>query len=221
MERSEIAILIPCFNEEKTISKIITEVNKYGVPIVINDKSTDKTLTIIKQAKEKIIYFSNPKNFGYEKSLQLGFEKAYEKKFKYVITFDADNQFYTSDINKLLINLEEYDIVIGQRIKLQRFSEYLYSYFFYYFFKIRDPLSGLKLYKIETFIKNKFIFDSKKLVGTELLLNSIKNKFKILTFDIKTKKREDSSRYGRSITANIKIIKGLILTILILLRKKK
>ena len=54
MERSEIAILIPCFNEEKTISKIITEVNKYGVPIVINDKSTDKTLTIIKQAKEKL-----------------------------------------------------------------------------------------------------------------------------------------------------------------------
>ena len=48
LERSEIAILIPCFNEEKTISKIITEVNKYGVPIVINDKSTDKTLTIYK-----------------------------------------------------------------------------------------------------------------------------------------------------------------------------
>ena len=43
-------VLIPTYNEEKTIQKVINEVVKYHYPfLVVNDGSTDKTLDKIKE----------------------------------------------------------------------------------------------------------------------------------------------------------------------------
>ena len=53
----------------------------------------------------------------------------------YVITFDADNQFYTSDINKLLINLGEYDIVILTKNKIKDLVNIYILIFFTIFLK--------------------------------------------------------------------------------------
>ena len=216
MERSELAIVIPCYNEEKTILKVIFEVAEFGTPIIVNDCSSDKTLSLIKSIKEKIIIVSNNQNLGYEKSLQLGFEAAHKNNFKYVITFDADNQFEAKDIKLLIEDLNNSEIVIGERVKLQRFSEYLFSFFFYVFYRIKDPLSGLKLYKISIFLENNCIFDSKKLIGTELLIKAIKDKKKISMIKVKTIKRKDEPRYGGLLKANTKILLGLIKAIFFL-----
>ena len=63
---------------------------------------------------------------------------------------------------------------------MQRFSEKIFSNFFI-FFNISDPLSGFKGYNMKIFRENNHIFDSKNLVGTELLIKSlIKKKIKTL-----------------------------------------
>lgn len=209
MERSEIAIIIPCFNEEKTINAVVENAYLYGIPIIVDDKSTDKSIENLYKIKRKIIIKSNETNIGYEKTLQVGFETAYKNGFKYVITLDADNQFNHTDIGRLISKSSNFDIVIAQRNKLQRIAEKFFSIIFSLFFKIRDPLSGLKFYRMNLFFENNKVFDEKNLIGTELLCLSIKNKKKIATIEVETKERKDKPRYGSTLSANIKIFIGL------------
>lgn len=219
MERSKVAIIIPSYNEENTISTVINNVIIYGVPIVINDNSTDKTLNILSNIKKKILFHTNKKNLGYEKSLQIGFEIAEKNKFEFVITIDADNQFDHKDIERLITKSQFSDIVVAEREKLQRLGEYIFSFFFNYLFHIKDPLSGLKLYKMKIFQQNNNIFDSKNLIGTELLIKALKKKCKISTIKVKTIKRLDSSRYGSSLQSNIKIMLGIFKVLKIIFEK--
>ena len=44
MERSDIAILIPVLNESKTIFSVVQKIQKYGIPFVVDDGSTDKPI---------------------------------------------------------------------------------------------------------------------------------------------------------------------------------
>ena len=64
MARHRVAILIPAYNEEKTITKIINETKKYGKIIVIDDGSNDKTAYLSK--KSGALVESHSKNFGYD-----------------------------------------------------------------------------------------------------------------------------------------------------------
>ena len=43
MGRPRVAIVIPAFNEEKTITKVVKAANKFGKSIVVNDGSKDRT----------------------------------------------------------------------------------------------------------------------------------------------------------------------------------
>ena len=62
MEKSQIAVLIPVYNECKTIKKIIIEVNKIATAVVIDDGSNDGSDLIVK--KEAKLYMLNKKNKG-------------------------------------------------------------------------------------------------------------------------------------------------------------
>ena len=70
MERFKLAIIIPAFNEEKTISNIVKKSKKYGKVLVINDASNDRTMLLAKKNGAKV--FNNDKNLGYCYSINLG-----------------------------------------------------------------------------------------------------------------------------------------------------
>jgi len=222
LERSKVAIVIPCYNEEKTIITVINSAIIYGIPIVVDDNSSDKTQELIKQLNsQEVIYSKNIKNIGYEKSIQKGFELAIKKDFNFIITFDADNQISSNDIQLVKNYLElGNDVVIGERILFQRFSEKLFSKVFKFFFNIEDPLTGLKGYKSEVFIDNNKVFDSNFLAGTELLTLSLIKKKKVAKFKIKTLQRTGNSRYGLLIKGNFKILRALVFCIILFLKKK-
>ena len=65
-----VSIIIPCYNEEKTIKEIVSTVKKYLTEndeiIVIDDCSSDNTLSILKNDLKKIIdrLIVNEKNYG-------------------------------------------------------------------------------------------------------------------------------------------------------------
>ena len=64
-----ISIIIPVFNEERTINKILKKIlaqDEFEKEIiVINDGSTDKTKSILeKEFIDKVILISNIRNFG-------------------------------------------------------------------------------------------------------------------------------------------------------------
>ena len=70
MDRSRIGIVIPAFNESATIAKIVEAVTKYGVPIVVDDGSTDNTGILASKAGASLV--SHRCNHGYDTALDSG-----------------------------------------------------------------------------------------------------------------------------------------------------
>jgi glycosyltransferase involved in cell wall biosynthesis len=117
----KLAIQIPALNEEKTIGTVIKSIPKHieGISkitvIVINDGSTDDTERIAKECGAIVVRHS--KNKGVGKSFQDGLEKAIELKSDILVNIDADGQFDTKEIPKLIkpILKGEADLVSGSR----------------------------------------------------------------------------------------------------------
>ena len=115
-----VSIIIPCFNEEKTISEIIHSVKKNindnDEIIVIDDYSTDKTRDILEgDLKNKINnLILNEKNFGKGYSIRKGIEKS---KGDIILIQDADLEYDPGDYQRLLKPIKEgfADVVYGSR----------------------------------------------------------------------------------------------------------
>ncbi len=115
-----VSIIIPCFNEEKTISDIIhsvkNNINDNDEIIVIDDYSTDKTRNILEvDLKSKIDnLILNEKNFGKGYSIRKGIERS---KGDIILIQDADLEYDPSDYQRLLKPIKEgfADVVYGSR----------------------------------------------------------------------------------------------------------
>ena len=87
MDKYKVAIVIPAFNEEATIFDIVQSVKKYGIVVVVNDASTDKTKKLAEDAGAIVV--SHNKNKGYDGALNSGFSKVKELNCDFFITFDS------------------------------------------------------------------------------------------------------------------------------------
>ncbi|MEW6456062.1 MAG: glycosyltransferase family 2 protein [Acidobacteriota bacterium] len=115
-----ISIIIPCFNEERTIERIIRRVHqtKYKKEIIaINDGSTDRSGEILENLKEKIPdlkVISHPKNMGKGAAIRTALEHV---NGDIVIIQDADLEYDPVNYPKLLSPILEgkADVVYGSR----------------------------------------------------------------------------------------------------------
>ena len=208
MDKYRTAIIIPSYNEEKTIVNVVNLVKDFGEVILIDDGSTDSTEELI--SKSNITYIKNNRNLGYDKSLTIGLHWAIKKRFDFAITFDADGQHPHSSIDEILKLLKKDTVIVcGVRDKFQRISEYIFSIFTFLIWGIKDPLCGLKGYSLNK-IKISDSFSFHPTIGTKLLINACKSKKTISQIKLKTQKRLDSPRFGVSYKGELKILKALI-----------
>lgn len=115
---SEVAIIIPVYNEGKVIRKVIASVLKqYKYVVCINDGSEDNSLQEIQATRAH--YIDHPINMGQGAALQTGIEYARELPVKYFCTFDADGQHRLEDVAAMLeeIKKTKSDIVLGSRFR--------------------------------------------------------------------------------------------------------
>ncbi len=117
------AILIPAYNEEKYIKRVIEGCFKYGIDIItVDDGSTDGTLKEIESIPSpenfSIINLKHELNKGKGKSLKTGFSYIIKNNYSGVITLDADGQHNTDEIKNFLrtIDEEKPDLIIGNRL---------------------------------------------------------------------------------------------------------
>ena len=117
--KSELSVVIPTKNEEKSIGICIQKIQKVfnehhiDGEIIIADNSIDNTPEIAKSLGAKVII---PDKLGYGNAYRFGFEHA---SGDYIIMGDGDNTYDFTAIPRLLEPLKrgEADLVLGSRFK--------------------------------------------------------------------------------------------------------
>ncbi|URA10857.1 glycosyltransferase family 2 protein [Thermospira aquatica] len=117
--RKKILVIIPAYNEEKAIGKVIEDLLKYfpeGDILVVNDGSRDNTSAVASQY-EGVTVVNLPVNLGIGGAVQTGFKYAARYGYDIAIQFDGDGQHLAEEIPLLLKRMEELqaDMVIGSR----------------------------------------------------------------------------------------------------------
>lgn len=125
-----ISIIIPVFNEERTIIKILKKINSLNIwnenikkeIIVINDGSTDKTLDLLKN--NEILYFrlinnnvNKGKGFSVKEAIKIS-------SGDYVIFQDADDEYDPEDYKKFIDCTIKFDadFIIGSRFNYDKYT---------------------------------------------------------------------------------------------------
>jgi len=211
MDKHRVGIVIPALNESTTIAGIVETVGKYGIPIVVDDGSTDSTGALA--LKFGAVVVTHEINRGYDAALNSGFKKASELGVEIIITVDADGQHNPLLIQQFIDIIDSgADIVVGIRSNRQRISEHLFAWYTDLRFGINDPLCGMKAYKANIY-KSLGHFDSYGSIGTELTIFAAKNRYQIEQIAFNVLERTGVSRFGQMFSANYKIIRALILSI--------
>ncbi|OVE58536.1 DUF2062 domain-containing protein [Chryseobacterium mucoviscidosis] len=191
ISEKKICILIPTYNNEKTLKRVIDGVLDYTEDIiVVNDGSTDATKEILRSYPHLEV-IDLPENKGKGNGLKIGFRKAKELGYHYAITIDSDGQHYPDDIPvfvEALLNEKEDVLLIGNRNMSQdgipKKSSFgnRFSNFWFWFetgIKLEDTQSGYRLYPLHKIPKKyftpKFEFEIEIIVRTAWRHIPVKN----------------------------------------------
>ena len=231
----QLSIIVPCYNEEKRISKsfdkIISYINHRGIPtelIFVNDGSTDKTYELLNLLKKglknntliniKIISYNKNKGKGY--AIKEGFLNS---SGKLLLICDADLSTPLVELSKLLKYIDNFDLVIGSRkqkdakvIKRQSLIRTILGKSYSWISKmllqveVNDFTCGFKLIKREPALK----IASKMLINrwaydSELLKIATINNFKIKEVGVKWEDKPNSQ---------VKLYKDIVLSFVDLVR---
>lgn len=161
-------VIIPTYNNAKTLKKVIDDVLQYTSHlIIVNDGSTDTTSEILENYKSNVEQISFSKNKGKGKALREGFKKAIQLGYKFAITIDSDGQHFAEDIPVFIAELEKSKeiLLIGSRNmthdsvpKNSSFGNKFSNFWFWVEtgISLTDTQSGFRLYPLEEIGKMKF-----------------------------------------------------------------
>lgn len=161
-------VLIPTYNNHKTLAKVINGVLEYTQNVlVVNDGSTDATAEIL-EGFSSIIQIHIPQNKGKGNALKVGFKKALKLGYEFAITIDSDGQHFPADIPVFLDALKKEDtknvLYIGARNMEQddvpgssSFGNKFSNFWFWFETGIRleDTQSGYRMYPLKEIEKLK------------------------------------------------------------------
>jgi len=123
---AELAVVIPLFNEEKNIASLIKDWNEVFTNrkinyefIIINDGSTDNSLTLLESTASAIpglkLTIHNQKNQGHGNAILNGYKIALRS--EWIFQLDSDHQLDINAFNTLWDNRNDYDFLVGERKK--------------------------------------------------------------------------------------------------------
>lgn len=214
-----IYLVVPAYNEEKTVSKVIEEIADLGYHVIlVNDGSKDNTLKYAKESQKKypnnIFIASHMVNRGLGAALKTGLTIASNYGAKYVVTFDSDGQHEVNDIQKVCKPLKEgnAEVVIGARpFKDMPFTKNFANTIMniltliFYQVNVKDSQSGLRAFKIVAANKINIVSEGYG-VSSEFIREIKDNGFKLEEVYITTIYTEDTQHKGTDMWVGIKIM---------------
>lgn len=155
MEKTEVSIIIPAYNEAQTIGDVVAKIMSLYPDfeiIVVNDGSTDDTVAVAKAAGALV--YSHPRNIGNGAAVKSGIRFA---SGKILVFMDGDGQHEPKEIATLLKYIPEFEMVVGARPKGYQASwgrglaNKIYNWLASYVakFPVQDLTSGFRAVKSE------------------------------------------------------------------------
>jgi glycosyltransferase involved in cell wall biosynthesis len=116
LAKSEVCVLIPAYNEEKNIGRVIKAVLDRGYAVlVVDDGSTDRTPELIRSTGAPSIL--SPINMGKGASLKRGLKRIRGSSYRAAILLDADGQHPIEESERFVAAMDAgADLVIGSRM---------------------------------------------------------------------------------------------------------
>lgn len=110
-------IIIPAFNEDAVIKRVVEDLLNYSYSVVIIDDGSSQNLLPLLKTLSGFHYIRHKVNLGQGAALQTGIDFAIANGATYIVTFDADGQHSAADIPALLSPLQsdETDITLASR----------------------------------------------------------------------------------------------------------
>ena len=202
----KISIVIPAYNEQETISQVISSFHKY-LPAasiwVINNNTMDRTVEIAKKTIKSLKIKGgviNEFNQGKGNALRRAF---LEINSDIYVLSDADLTYPASEVLKLIdpIVQGEADMVVGDRLsngaysdqnqrKFHNFGNLLVKNLVNYLFRanLKDIMSGYRVFN-RKFVKNYPILVNGFEIETDMTLHALDKRFRILEVPISYKNR--------------------------------
>ncbi len=111
------AVIIPAFNEEKSIARVIDDIPSYYVKevIVVNNNSTDLTADAAEKAGATVLL---EKEKGYGAACLKGMDYCADKNFDIILFLDGDYSDYPEETSLILDEIinNGFDFVLGSRV---------------------------------------------------------------------------------------------------------
>ncbi|MEM2121596.1 MAG: glycosyltransferase family 2 protein [Candidatus Woesearchaeota archaeon] len=224
--KKNLFIVVPAYNEEKSITKVLTDLKKHNYKniIVVDDGSTDNTYFLAK--KQGVIVLKHKINRGLGGALNTGITAALKLGADIIVTFDADGQHSVYDIPKIIkpIINGEADFVVGSRflkeplfahkkfiVKVRRLGIFTLNILTYllYGIKTTDSQSGFRAFSREAASKIK-ITANRMEVSSEFFREAKKNNLRYKEVPIRTIYTEYSLKKGQKLSNGFKIMLKLI-----------
>ncbi|OUQ11193.1 glycosyl transferase [Enterococcus cecorum] len=203
MEDNKIAIMIPCFNEELTIKKVINDFQRelpQASIYVYDNNSTDATYSIA--VEEGAIVKKEPRQGKGNVIRQMFFDIEAD----YYIMVDGDDTYPAEACHSLIEGLKEgYDMVIGDRLsngtyysENKRAFHDLGNNFVrdsinsLYKSSIKDIMTGYRAFN-KIFVKSFPVMSSGFQIETEFTIHALDKRFKLLEIPIEYRDRPEGS----------------------------
>ena len=218
-----IFVIIPFYNENTVIREVIERLLPYNYKIILVDDGSTKSPVDILSDINPLHYLRHKVNLGQGASIQTGIDFALQKGAKWLVTFDADGHHLASDIESLLLPLQnnEADICIASRflekgkhnatkgrkitLKVGRWVNYFFTGLF-----LSDAHNGLRA--MNRLAAEKINLKENRMAhATEFLLAIKKNKLRYKEVSASVLYSDYSREKGQSVFSSIRIFFDLVL----------
>jgi glycosyltransferase involved in cell wall biosynthesis len=214
-------IVIPAFNEEKSVGKVIQRLKKEGWHdiIVVDDGSRDRTSSIAHSKGAKV--FRHPVNRGLGGALGTGIAAAIENGADIIVTFDADGQHDARQVKRIIIPITtgKADAVVGSRLinpagmpYIRRVGNWGFNLITYMLFGVwtTDSQSGFRAFSRNAAEKLE-IKSNRMEVSSEIIKEIGKKRMRFVEVPIRAIYTDYSLAHGQSHLNGVRILGKLVL----------
>lgn len=215
-KKEKVAVLIPCYNEEITIKKVVDDFRcelKNADIYVYDNNSTDRTAQLAKKAGAIVVPEFNQGKGNVVKSMFRDIDADI-----YVLV-DGDDTYPADEVHKLIDEVRKgYDMVIGDRLSstyytenkrpFHNFGNDLVRWLINKIFRnnIKDIMTGYRAFS-KMFIKTVAVMSEGFQIETELTINALEYGYNIKSLPIQYRDRpEGSSSKLNTISDGIKVL---------------